>query len=67
LRVALNGFKIFSFHFTFREKKWKKRIIFKKEVEKRSFKKKRGKRGGLGCQVSMDLSYNVSANRYDIL
>jgi hypothetical protein len=43
----------FSFHFSFREKKRKKRIIFKKEAEKRSFHRKRGKggkRGGVGCQ-----------------
>ena len=47
----------FSSHFNFPEKKDEKEDNFKKEAKKRRFWKKRGKRGkrgGVGCQIEHD-------------
>jgi hypothetical protein len=54
----LNSVEFFLFLLQFSRKKRKKRIIFKKEAKKRSFHRKggkRGKRGGVGCQLKFNL------------
>jgi hypothetical protein len=55
----LNSVEFFLFLLQFSRKKRKKRIIFKKEAKKRSFHRKggqRGKRGGVGCQLTDDFA-----------
>jgi hypothetical protein len=55
----LNSVEFFLFLLQFSRKKRKKRIIFKKEAKKRSFHRKGGKRGGVGCQISMNSFLSV--------
>jgi hypothetical protein len=52
----LNSVEFFLFLLQFSRKKRKKRIIFKKEAKKRSFHRKGGKRGGVGCQLTDDFA-----------